>query len=57
LSGKADLVAGGTIVQNSQSITSNFTFPSNRNGVSSGPITIADGVIVTIPVGSAWSIV
>lgn len=54
---KADLVANGTIVQNSQSISSSFTFPSNKNGVSSGPITIADGVIVTIPDGSAWSIV
>jgi hypothetical protein len=57
LSAKADLVAGGTIVQNSQSITSSFTFSSNKNGVSGGPITIVDGVIVTIPDGSAWSIV
>jgi hypothetical protein len=57
LSAKADLVAGGTIVQNSQSITSSFTFPSNKNGVSGGPITIVDGVTVTIPDGSAWSIV
>jgi hypothetical protein len=37
------------IYLNSNSISSNYTVPANYNGLSSGPITIADG--------SSWSIV
>jgi hypothetical protein len=42
---------------NEQSITANYSIPTGFNGVSAGPITIASGVIVTIPAGSSWSIV
>jgi hypothetical protein len=42
---------------NAQIIESNYTLPTGYNGFSAGPITIADGVTVTIPDGSAWSIV
>jgi hypothetical protein len=35
----------------------NYTMPSGYNGLSSGPITIASGVTVTVPSGSSWSIV
>jgi hypothetical protein len=42
---------------NSTTITENYTFPSGFNGVSGGPITIADGVTVTITDGCAWSVV
>lgn len=42
---------------NRQIITENFSIPSGSNGLSAGPITIAEGVTVTVPVGSAWSIV
>jgi len=42
---------------NQQTINSNFTVPSGYNGMSAGPITIASGVTVTVPSGSAWSIV
>lgn len=42
---------------NLQSIEEDYTMPSGYNGVTAGPITIADGVTVTIPDGSAWSIV
>jgi hypothetical protein len=45
---------------NSQIVTANYTLPSNvpaKNAMSAGPITIATGVTVTIPVGQAWSIV
>lgn len=38
-------------------ITSNQTIPSGVNGVSGGPITIADGVTVVIQDGAEWSIV
>ena len=42
---------------NLKTINTNYTIPSGYNGVTAGPITIADGVVVTIPDGSAWSIV
>ena len=45
------------IKMNTQIISANYTIPAGYNGMSSGPITIADGVTVTIPDGSAWSIV
>lgn len=42
---------------NENIITANYTIPAGYNGLSAGPITIADGVTVTIADGSAWSIV
>jgi hypothetical protein len=42
---------------NRQIITSNQTIPSGVNGISGGPITIANGVIVVIQDGAEWSIV
>jgi hypothetical protein len=49
--------AGGAIIENTQSITSNYTLTAGRNGVSAGLITISSGVTVTIPSGASWSIV
>lgn len=45
------------IYENTQIIRSNYTITTGSNAMSAGPITIADGVIVTIPDGSDWSIV
>ena len=42
---------------NEQVISEDYTMPDGYNGVSAGPITIEDGVVVTIPSGSSWSIV
>ena len=42
---------------NGQTISSNYSIPVGYNGLSAGPITIASGVTVTIPDGSAWSVV
>lgn len=43
--------------ENSTTVSSDYTITSGRNAVSAGPITIADGVTVTIPSGSNWSVV
>lgn len=43
--------------ENSQTITSNYTLTSGKNAMSAGDITIADGVTVTIPSGSKWTVV
>lgn len=42
--------------ENSQIVTADYTITSGKNAMSAGPITIADGVTVTIPDGSTWSI-
>jgi hypothetical protein len=49
--------AGVPIWLNGQTISSDYTIPTNYNGMSAGPITIADGVTVTVSSGSEWSIV
>ena len=43
--------------ENFQTVRSNYTITTGSSAMSAGPITIADGVIVTIPNGSDWSIV
>lgn len=50
-------VADDCIQPNFNTISNNYTFDTGYNGVSAGPITIASGVTVTVPSGSAWSIV
>lgn len=42
---------------NGQTLSASYTIPAGYNGLSAGPITIANGVTVTVPDGSAWSIV
>jgi hypothetical protein len=46
--------AGGTIFVNSQTISSNYTMPAGSSGSSTGPITIASGVTVTLSSGCRW---
>jgi hypothetical protein len=42
---------------NGQTVTADYTIPSGQNAMSAGPITIADGVTVSIATGSNWVIV
>jgi hypothetical protein len=42
---------------NPQVISENTTIPSGYNGMTAGPVTVADGVTVTIADGSVWSVV
>ncbi len=47
----------GVFYLNNQTITQNYTIPANQNAMSAGPITIANGVVVTISDGSTWTVV
>jgi hypothetical protein len=49
--------AGDIFYLNSKTVTANRTITSTENAMSSGPITIADGVTVTIQDGGEWAIV
>lgn len=43
--------------ENDQVVTSNYTVTPGKNAMSAGDITINNGVDVTLPPGSTWSIV
>lgn len=42
---------------NDQTVNVTYNIPSNQNAMSAGPITIANGVTVTVPNGSTWTVV
>ena len=51
---------GGTndvFYENSTTVTSNYTITTNKNAMTAGPVTINNGVTVTIPNGSVWSVI
>lgn len=53
-------VGGGSdhvFFENDILITTNYTITTNKNAVTAGPVTVQSGVIVTVPVGSVWTIV
>lgn len=53
--------SGGAIddifYENSTTVSSDYTLTTGKNAMSAGPITIADGVTVTVPSGSTWTVV
>ena len=48
---------GGFIRTNVKTNTGNITFAGTENGMTAGPITVADGYTVTVTSGSVWTIV
>ena len=38
-------------------INTSYTIPSGKNAMTAGPVTIADGVTITVPDGSTWTVV
>jgi hypothetical protein len=47
----------GMFFENDTTLTSDYTITAGKNAMTAGPITIADGVTVTIPDGSTWTVV
>lgn len=43
--------------ENSKVVTQSYTLTTDKNAMSAGPITINDGVVVTVPTGQTWTIV
>jgi hypothetical protein len=50
--------AGGDkiFIENGQTVTTSYSIPSLSNAMSTGPITIDSGAVVTVPSGSVWVI-
>ena len=55
-SGMSQASAGGLMFENFAVATESYTLTIGKNGISAGPITIANGVEITVPVGSVWTI-
>jgi hypothetical protein len=49
--------ANEVFVENDQTVTVNYTITTGKNAMSAGPIEVDDGVTVTVPDGSVWTIV
>ena len=47
----------GIFWENGTTVSANYTITSGKNAGTFGPVTIADGVTVTIPDGSTWTVV
>ena len=58
LGGGATGAGGDTVfMENSQTVTTNYTITTDKNAVSAGPVTVNSGVTVTVPSGASWVIV
>ena len=57
LTGVASTTGGGAIYENSATISASRTIPSGSNGMSAGPIAVADGVTLTVSSGSVYTVV
>ena len=43
--------------ENDQTVTASYTITANKNAMTAGPVAINAGVTVTVPTGSAWTVV
>lgn len=46
--------ADEVFIENGQTVTTSYSIPVGKNAMSTGPITVDDGAVVTIPDGSRW---
>jgi hypothetical protein len=49
--------ADEVFVENSQTVTTNYTLSAGKSAMSAGPVAINSGISVTVPSGSRWVIV
>jgi hypothetical protein len=57
ITGDGNVRVTSGIIENSNTISANYTVSTNFNAMSAGPMSIANGVSVTVPSGSSWTIV
>ena len=57
LTGVASTTGGGAIYENSATISASRTIPSGSNGMSAGPVSVADGITLTVSSGSVYTVV
>lgn len=57
LGGATGGAGSSAFYENDISIAASYTITPGKNAITAGPITIEDGVVVTIPDGSTWTVV
>lgn len=61
ITGVSDQPKGGgsnrVFFENDIIVTDNYTITTNKNALTAGPISVASGISVTVPAGSAWTVV
>jgi len=50
----AEVVASNGLMVNSNTVSASYSIPSGSSAMSTGPMTVASGVSVTLPSGSRW---
>ena len=50
-------INGIGFVENSNTIDTSYTLADNRNAITAGDITVADGIVITVGDGATWTIV
>jgi len=50
-------INGIGFVENSITIDQDYTLANDRNAITAGPITVSDGITVTVGANSTWSVV
>lgn len=56
-SGATGAAGDQVFVENDQTVTADYTIPSDKNAMTTGPITIDDGVTVTVSDGARWVVI
>ena len=60
ISGSGGATGGGSdqiFYENGQTVNTSYTITTNNNAGTFGPVSVATGVMVTVPTGSTWSVV
>ena len=50
-------INGIGFLENSNTIDTSYTLADNRNAITAGDITVADGITITIGNGATWTVV
>lgn len=56
ISSTVAMVTNAPIYENTQSVGTSYSITSGSSAMSVGPISLAAGVVVTVPAGSRWVI-
>ena len=59
LAGSSGATGGGSdqvFIENDKVVTTSYAIPSTKNAMTTGPVTINSGVVITVPTDSRWVI-
>jgi len=54
---KRAVIGGEGYIENAGTVNTSSTINTNNNAISGGPVSVASGVVVTVPSGSVWTVV